>query len=212
MPFTRQKKKFGNKKWTKDEDKFLIENHDYTILELEQIMHRSAASLYKRLAYLGINLRNKHVVLIKNNIEYIICIKCKTEKTLDKFYKNTSYDSGYMTTCKACCPKRKYSPYVDKRAKYKNKLLAFDNYGRECNCCGETNLEFLTIDHSNMDGAQHRKEVGGGSRFYQWLKNNNYPQNLGLRVLCFNCNASIGFQGYCPHEATNALFYIEEVD
>lgn len=50
------------------------------------------------------------------------------------------------------------------------------------------------------DGAQHRKERGSGIKFYRWLKNNNFPKNLNLRVLCFNCNCSIGAYGYSPHD------------
>jgi predicted transcriptional regulator len=33
---------------------------------------------------------------------------------------------------------------------------------------------------------------------YNWLKNHNFPS--GFRVLCYNCNSSIGAWGYCPHK------------
>lgn len=71
-------------------------------------------------------------------------------------------------------------------------------YGDNCDCCKETTMEFLTIDHIDGGGGTHRKEVGYGQRFYKWLKDNNYPQ--GYRVLCFNCNCSLGLRGYCPHK------------
>lgn len=67
-----------------------------------------------------------------------------------------------------------------------------------CACCGESHIEFLAIDHINGDGNKHRK-VRHGVAFYNWLITSGYPD--GYRVLCHNCNSSIGFYGYCPHEA-----------
>lgn len=69
-------------------------------------------------------------------------------------------------------------------------------YGTKCACCGETTIEFLTIDHIDGGGRKHRKEIG--SQFYRWLRNNYYPE--GFRTLCYNCNCSIGAYGYCPHQ------------
>lgn len=66
----------------------------------------------------------------------------------------------------------------------------------ECACCGDTNLEFLSIDHIGGGGAQQRKELNN-YHLPTWLKKNNYP--AGYRVLCMNCNFSIGKRGYCPH-------------
>jgi len=72
---------------------------------------------------------------------------------------------------------------------------AFNAYGGiKCTCCGETELIFLTIDHINGGGSQHRKKIKNS--MYQWLKNNNYPH--GYRVLCFNCNWAEA-NGGCPH-------------
>lgn len=65
-----------------------------------------------------------------------------------------------------------------------------------CNCCGETNIEFLTIDHIDGNGAAHRRELNG-KKFYNWLRNNNYPD--GYQVLCVNCNFAKGANGECPH-------------
>ena len=79
-----------------------------------------------------------------------------------------------------------------------NRRLALEGYGNKCECCGETQYEFLCIDHINGDGSEHRKEIGGGSRIYWWLIKNNFPE--GFRVLCYNCNMSYGFYNYCPHQ------------
>lgn len=82
------------------------------------------------------------------------------------------------------------------------RLAALKAYGGACGCCGETQEEFLSIDHINNDGAKHRREIGGGggSTIYQWLKNEGYPR--GFQVLCFNCNMAKGFYGQCPHSQT----------
>jgi hypothetical protein len=84
----------------------------------------------------------------------------------------------------------------------KIKLQAVEAYGGQCECCAETMLEFLTIDHKNRDGKTHRRDGYGGGRFYQWLIREGFPQDLGLRVLCMNCNwaACWSDDNTCPHE------------
>lgn len=86
------------------------------------------------------------------------------------------------------------------------RLLVLTHYGGnppKCACCGEEHIEFLTIDHIHGGGNQHRKKVMGkkkiaGNRFYQWLKNNNFPE--GFQVLCYNCNCAKAYCGICPHQ------------
>lgn len=79
------------------------------------------------------------------------------------------------------------------------KLAALRHYSSgdpKCSCCGETETDFLTIDHIAGGGNKHRKEVGG--IFTIWLRKQGYPE--GYRVLCFNCNIARGLFGTCPHE------------
>ena len=72
-------------------------------------------------------------------------------------------------------------------------------YGGKCICCGETHIEFLTIDHINGGGTAHRKKLhGGGIKVYNWLRKNNFPKEF--QVLCMNCNFAKGKFGYCPHK------------
>ena len=75
-----------------------------------------------------------------------------------------------------------------------------DHYGAFCACCGEVDRTFLTVDHVNNDGAEHRKSIGkGGRRLYMWLRRNNYP--VGFQLLCFNCNlGKARNKGVCPHK------------
>lgn len=81
------------------------------------------------------------------------------------------------------------------RVKLKRDVL--NAYGGKCECCGITEPVFLSIDHIDGGGNDHRKEVGSGTQFYQWLRCNNYPD--GYRILCKNCNFAVS-QGTCPHQ------------
>ena len=73
--------------------------------------------------------------------------------------------------------------------------------GYVCACCGETEPLFLTLDHTENNGREHRLQIGnkGGHRFYKWLEENNWPP--GLQVLCMNCNhGKYRNNGICPHK------------
>ena len=88
------------------------------------------------------------------------------------------------------------------RVRYNTKLSVIFHYGGKCACCGETEISFLSIDHINNDGKKHRMSLGlksAGTDFYQWLKKNNFPENLGLQVLCANCHLSKTVLGECIH-------------
>ncbi len=81
-------------------------------------------------------------------------------------------------------------------------------YDGKCQCfgCNESRIEFLTVDHVNNNGADHRRKVGHkafGSTFYRWLIVQNFPKEYQL--LCYNCNCAKGFYGECPHVAENRL-------
>lgn len=73
-----------------------------------------------------------------------------------------------------------------------------DAYGGRCACCGESAIEFMTIDHTDGGGSDHRKKTGKGRGIYKDLKARGFPKD-GFQVLCFNCNIALGFYGYCPH-------------
>lgn len=75
-------------------------------------------------------------------------------------------------------------------------LLAYGGF--KCACCGETQKMFLALDHVNNDGANDRRNNGGSTGLYYWLKRNNYPP--GFQVLCHNCNwGKYVNGGVCPH-------------
>ena len=73
-----------------------------------------------------------------------------------------------------------------------------------CQCCGESILKFLSIDHKNNDGAEHRRKIEGrknisATYFNYKIKQNNFPK--GLQILCYNCNYGKARNGgICPHK------------
>lgn len=138
--------------------------------------------------------------------------KCHPEKS--------HYGLGYCFECytrKSYLRRKKYfaSRYKEKQKEIKEqqkekrhryKMIVLEYYSGtkipECKCCREMNLEFLTIDHINGGGNEHRKTMRG-QNFYSYLIKNNFPE--GYRVLCMNCNWCRGKFGYCPHEKLNLI-------
>ena len=90
---------------------------------------------------------------------------------------------------------------INKTDNFFNKVRIMAHYSSgipTCACCGEQNIEFLSIDHINGGGKAHRKITGNGKSFYGWIIRNKFPADL--RVLCMNCNFALGHSGYCPHK------------
>ncbi len=138
--------------------------------------------------------------------------ECKKKRILDygrKRYRDNKEDFSirwkkYYIENKSDIKKQR------KEHSKKLKQEIINHYGDgKCACCGEDRIEFLTIDHENGDGGEFRRNSNGkngesgslaGNNFYGWLKKRGFPDDLGLRILCFNCNCSIGAYGYCPHQ------------
>ena len=135
-----------------------------------------------------------------------VCPKCLKRKLIRYFSKNKFRYDGFNGWCKKCMKKgtKKYLPAKrksNKRAYAALRLETLQYYSGkekpECKCCAVDFLEFLSIDHINGGGSEDKRKIGTGGKFYKWLKKNNYPK--GFRVLCHNCNQSLGAYGYCPH-------------
>ncbi|XOB41414.1 MAG: hypothetical protein ACKKMW_01645 [Candidatus Nealsonbacteria bacterium] len=131
--------------------------------------------------------------------------------------------------CKECVNKKAHQYYLENPEKFKKRsrlwkkenkekviemskryrkglkvkaLKAYSNNKEQrCICCGETEVDFLCLDHIDNDGTEQRKKYGLGTSFLKWLKANNYPKNLRLQVMCLNCNMSKRIQGsVCIHQ------------
>lgn len=149
------------------------------------------------------------------------CTKCGEVKPLAEFYAHSKGKRPGLTSsaCKPCESKRMRIYYDANSAKkkiwfdarYKRlKEDVFNAYGGfKCSCCGETQPMFLTIDHIDGKGAEHRRSMteegqnyrdATGYKTYRWLERNGYPP--GFRVLCANCNHGAHRNGgICPHRS-----------
>ncbi len=112
-----------------------------------------------------------------------VCVSCQCRPA----------ESGHAS-CDLCFEKTRTTGKAI-RSRYRKDVMG--HYGGECACCGESEDEFLSIDHKDNDGAKHRRVVNG-SRLYRWLMKNDYPGNF--QILCMNCNWAKGRYGMCPHE------------
>jgi len=133
---------------------------------------------YKKSAERHRNKRERYKILGK-------CIDCG---------KN---NNNNIIRCSTCSTKHK-------KANNKYRKIVIKHYGNKCDCCGEKNKRFLTIDHINNDGSIHRKELSSASVLYKWIIDEDFPENL--RVLCYNCNCGRQFSlkfGICPHHIKN---------
>jgi len=121
------------------------------------------------------------------------CLLCKAGSRQDWFRKRDK--------ARFASPEGKIANHINSKAyRDRTKIAAFEAYGGKCTCCGEINSKFLTIDHINSNGAEHKRQTNGRAKhMYLWLKNNNYPD--GFQVLCYNCNCGRAINGgVCPHK------------
>jgi len=148
-----------------------------------------------------------------------VCTKCGVEKRESAFYRNIGgRRPGLVASrCKACELERQADYYQRHRerksihfaARYAAmKDAVFAAYGGyRCSCCGETQPLFLTIDHVDEGGADHRRQMSKegqdyrsatGYKTYCWLVKHEFPP--GFQVLCANCNhGRFRNGGICPH-------------
>ena len=165
------------------------------------------------------------------------CSKCKQTKNAERDFYRLKAKRKPHSWCKECYRKASNDKYrtdpvkrqshLDYRVKYhaknRSKIIAQDrnqrlrrkaevltHYGNgvlACVCCGIDTLDFLTLDHVDANGADHRKDLKGehggkatGWFIYRWLMDNNYPE--GYQTLCYNCNVGKHRTklNKCPHQ------------
>lgn len=166
--------------------------------------------------------RKRRIAGVTQDLSFKLCLLCKSYKKIEEFYVNTTSIDGRQAYCTEC-NKKYYENFranpdnvirEKKRAQESHRRLKIDvfvHYGNKCECCGEENMKFLTIDHIDGAGSEHRRSLGlksrdksgAGAAFYRWLRKNKYPE--GYRVLCYNCNCGRQSNGgVCPHKDSNA--------
>jgi hypothetical protein len=114
----------------------------------------------------------------------------------------SSNNATLYLNCLAFSEKIKKLTY-ERQFHQKVRLKVLSHYSKstlKCSCCGQGNTDVLAIDHIDGEGNKERKSLNrtGGSNFYRWLINSNFPE--GYQILCYNCNMAKGFYGSCPHK------------
>jgi hypothetical protein len=120
------------------------------------------------------------------------CSACKEKLSI--YYKNLPNERKDMI-------RKRQKAFEDaNRYHLELKKQTMVHYGGKCACCGESELVFLTLDHIDNNGNEHRVFLGnqGGVNFYRKMRQQGFPP--GLQVLCWNCNEAKQILGYCPHQ------------
>jgi hypothetical protein len=204
----------NNNRYNKNRDKYLINNknryqeikeevfsyyggkcnicgqRDHSLLSLD---HLEGNGRQHRKSILRIDSGtgfHKWVCKNKPNNLRLLCYNCNCRIDCSKILLNISFCGNI---CKYCGDENIYRNnicnkcyQINKRNKYIDlKIEIFNEYGGHCNNCEIDNIEYLTIDHINNNGGEHRKIIG--LQIYPWLKRNNYPKD-NFQILCFNCN------------------------
>jgi hypothetical protein len=128
------------------------------------------------------------------------CNRCRRELPLSDFQLDRRGGGKYgrQGRCRACTKIGMAEYHQSTRLRV---LRHYSGGSMRCACCGESEVEFLGIDHIDGDGAQHRREVRP-SGIYRWLIKNKFPS--GIQILCTNCNLARGFYGTCPHQESHS--------
>jgi len=135
----------------------------------------------------------------------------KSGRDLILWILDNNFPYGFQIICRNCNVEKvklnavglKEGATLRQRYNYnyhnKNRIEVLNHYGNnnpKCECCGKNNTNILCVDHIEGNGNIHRKLIN--TNLIKWIIKNHFPK--GFKVLCENCNKSIGLYGYCPHE------------
>lgn len=76
-----------------------------------------------------------------------------------------------------------------------HKKLFLKMYGDKCECCGEAEPEFLTLDHIHGQTKETREYSNVA---YKNAVKEHQPDVY--RILCMNCNMAVRWGRTCPHQ------------
>lgn len=117
----------------------------------------------------------------------------------DRWRTDPEYRTRNLQSARRYKAKNREAITRQQRESYqKRRRAVLTLYGHRCDCCGETRLEFLAIDHRNGGGHSERRRLSASSLWTRLLRLGTPHPNY--RVLCHNCNSAFGFYGYCPHQ------------
>lgn len=143
------------------------------------------------------------------------CPTCKETKSTSDFTIDRTCKRGFAYRCKKCTLEYRQRPEVkaraakwernhredQRKARRTRRIEAIKKLGGKCECCGETQIEFLAFDHINGLRGRGIKRNGGDAAdaLALRIRKSEFPEQE-FRILCHNCNSAHGFYGYCPHK------------
>lgn len=163
----------------------------------ERNRDRINAQRRKRLAERADEINLKRRNRLKTDKEYR---ERKNQQSKNNYWKHREKRLEYFQKHKK--ERNLYARNNNKQIKLEV-LNYYSNGSMSCNCCGEKELHFLSIDHIDGGGNRLSKIQGVGTNLYKWLRRNEFPK--GFQVLCMNCNFGKGKIGVCPHKLKNSL-------
>jgi hypothetical protein len=122
-----------------------------------------------------------------------ICYVCGEEKSLQSFGKYYSRenqsDNLRRNICEFCRKDRLYAKF---------RYFFFKEFDFKCQCCGESDIRFLTLEHVQQDGYKDR----GLSpiQLYRKAFEEKYDRSK-WSCLCWNCNCATNHHKICPHKS-----------
>jgi hypothetical protein len=119
--------------------------------------------------------------------DWCICVKCYNLYQLNWKKDNPDYRALWNARAKVVIP----------QYKEKYKTIVFNAYGNACSCCGETIREFLTIEHKNGRGGEHRRKRNFLGVLIDIIRAGFPPEYC---LLCMNCNWVERKGKVCPHK------------
>lgn len=96
----------------------------------------------------------------------------------------------------------------------KAKATAYAQLGSVCTCCGESDIDFLSVDHVDNDGYKDLAKSGhrkAGLKVYAAVIKAGIFQKK-YQLLCYNCNMGKAYagKGVCPHKKKPLLLGLSE--
>lgn len=148
--------------------------------------------------------KNRDQILDYNSIEYKIvngkkmCAECEQWKSENDFTTDCMRKDSKNVYCNKCRSMRIYAYNVRETRRVKLKCML--GYGGRCNCCGDSRVEMLTLEHVNGKGI--RCQTTSLMRKLIELK---FP--VGYLCLCYGCNVATKHGRPCIHSKEWLVYY-----
>jgi len=132
-------------------------------------------------------INRKRRVWVSENKE-----KCKNR---DKKWRNENKDKISKAERKRYFKNKKNRLEAIKIRDLEDHKKIFDILGNKCVSCGETNLNFLTLDHIHNDGYLDKTKNGSSltKTFIRKYRKSGWPIEeikQKFQILCYNCNSA----------------------